>query len=106
MGVFFASGTETPLPEPGNGTDVMGSRAPEAAPAPRAISGWKLYALIVAAFAVPLVVALGVLAHPTWYPTLDLAHTEMRVRDVWSLHPPLVGLPGRVRAPGETRRRR
>jgi hypothetical protein len=47
-------------------------------------------------FAVPLVVALVSLAHPRWYPLLDMAWTEMRLRDVWSSHPPLLGLAGRI----------
>lgn len=74
----------------------MGVSFEPAGHARRAITGWKLFAVVVAAFAIPFVVALVVLAHPTWYPTLDLAHTEMRVRDVWSAHPPLIGLPGRI----------
>ena len=46
--------------------------------------------------ALPLIVALVALRHPTWVPTLDLAMTELRVRDVASSHPPLIGLPGRI----------
>lgn len=45
---------------------------------------------------IPLAVALGVLHNPRWYPLLDLAQTELRVRDVGSGHPPLVGLAGRL----------
>ncbi|HEY3725045.1 MAG TPA: hypothetical protein VGN59_16965 [Acidimicrobiia bacterium] len=45
---------------------------------------------------VPFVVALVALAHPHWYPVLDMAQTELRIRDVWSAHPPLIGLPGRI----------
>ena len=41
-------------------------------------------------------VALVALAKPRWFPILDLAQTEMRVRDVFTLHPPLIGLPGRI----------
>jgi hypothetical protein len=44
----------------------------------------------------PLAVALGVLRHPTWYPTDDLAQTELQVRDVGAGHPPMVGLAGRI----------
>jgi len=51
---------------------------------------------LVAVLAVPLVVALVKLSHPRWYPLLDLAWTEMRLRDVWSSNPPLVGLAGRI----------
>ena len=46
--------------------------------------------------ALPLIVALAVLARKTWYPILDLAMTELRVRDVSSGHPPLIGLVGRI----------
>jgi hypothetical protein len=51
-------------------------------------------------FVVPFVVALAALAHPRWFPVLDLAQTEVRVRDVWSSHPPLIGLQGRIGSPG------
>lgn len=46
--------------------------------------------------AIPLVVALIGLRSPRWYPVLDLAQTELRVRDVASAHPPLIGLVGRL----------
>ncbi len=45
---------------------------------------------------VPLAVALAVLHGTHWYPVLDFAWTEMRVRDVFSSHPPLIGLTGRI----------
>jgi hypothetical protein len=41
-------------------------------------------------------VALVVLRRTTWYPVLDLAMTELRVRDVFTSHTPLIGLPGRI----------
>ena len=44
----------------------------------------------------PLVVAVVVLRRTTWYPVLDLAMTELRVRDVFTSHTPLIGLPGRI----------
>ena len=47
-------------------------------------------------FALPLVVALGALRHPRYYPVGDLAEIEIRVRDVATAHPPLVGLIGRL----------
>ncbi|MCU1430374.1 MAG: hypothetical protein JWL83_4374 [Actinomycetia bacterium] len=53
-------------------------------------------ALAALVLAVPLLVALVVLHQPRWYPLGDIAQTELRVRDVWSHHPPLVGLPGRI----------
>ena len=43
-----------------------------------------------------MVVALITLAHTHWYPLLDMAWTEMRLRDVWSSNPPLLGLAGRI----------
>jgi hypothetical protein len=55
---------------------------------------------LTAVVAVPLLVAVGVLFSPRWFPYVDLAQTEMRVRDVWSAHPPLIGLPGRIRGAG------
>lgn len=44
----------------------------------------------------PLLVAAVVLRSRGYYPVLDLAMTEFRVRDVGSRHTPLIGLPGRV----------
>jgi hypothetical protein len=46
--------------------------------------------------ALPLLVAAVVLHSKHWYPVLDMAGTEMRVRDVWTTRPPLVGLFGRI----------
>lgn len=58
----------------------------------------SLVALLVLAvlLAVPLVVSVAVLWEPRWYPSVDLAQTELRVRDVWTAHPPLTGLGGRI----------
>jgi hypothetical protein len=50
----------------------------------------------VVVLSVPLVVALFALRRPTWFPVLDLAMTELRVRDVGTAHTPLIGLPGRI----------
>jgi hypothetical protein len=58
-------------------------------------SRW-LVLTIGAVLAVPFVVALVALHHPRWYPLLDWAQTEIRVRDVASSHPPLIGLAGRI----------
>jgi hypothetical protein len=56
--------------------------------------------LVLAALAVvlvaPLVVGLIALREPTWFPVLDLAMTEFRVRDVFTSRIPLIGLPGRI----------
>jgi hypothetical protein len=46
--------------------------------------------------AVPLLVALIDLRSTRWYPVLDLAMTEFRVRDAFGRHTPLIGLPGRI----------
>src|SRR4051812_2043925 len=58
-------------------------------------AGWVLTG-IVALLSVPIVVALVVLHSPRWYPLLDWAQTEIRIRDVASGHPPLIGLAGRI----------
>ena len=52
--------------------------------------------LVRVALALPFVVALIALATTHWSPVLDLAMTELRVRDVVGRHPPLIGLPGRI----------
>jgi hypothetical protein len=44
----------------------------------------------------PLVVGLVVLAEPRWFPVLDMAQTELRLRDVPTRHIPLIGLAGRI----------
>jgi hypothetical protein len=55
-----------------------------------------LAAVLVFVLAVPLLLALGALRQPRWYPILDLAQTEIRVRDVGTTQSPLIGLPGRI----------
>jgi hypothetical protein len=46
---------------------------------------------------VPLALAAVATARrPTWFPVLDLAMTELRVRDVGGGDTPLIGLPGRI----------
>lgn len=47
----------------------------------------------------PLIVAVIALGGRSWVPVLDMAMTELRLRDVGGRHTPLVGLPGRI---GET----
>jgi hypothetical protein len=42
------------------------------------------------------VAAVALAARDQWYPVLDLAMTEFRVRDVFTSHTPLIGLPGRI----------
>lgn len=54
---------------------------------------WWIWPVVVAA---PLLI-LGVsLIWKPWHPVLDLAMTELRVRDVGGRHTPLIGLPGRI----------
>ncbi|HET8930672.1 MAG TPA: hypothetical protein VFN21_08450 [Acidimicrobiales bacterium] len=49
-----------------------------------------------AAFVIPFLITALKLRTPRPYVVLDLAQTEMRVRAVFSLNPPLIGLPGRL----------
>ena len=51
---------------------------------------------VTALAALPLVIAVVVLLWRPWAPTLDMAMTELRVRDVGGGHTPLIGLPGRI----------
>lgn len=51
---------------------------------------------IAAIVASPLILAAIVLAARPWAPVLDMAMTELRVRDVGTRHTPLIGLPGRI----------
>lgn len=57
--------------------------------------GWNV-AIVAGAVVVPLVVAVIALAGRRWYPVLDLAMTELRLRDVGTRQTPLIGLPGRI----------
>ncbi len=50
----------------------------------------------VAVVGLPLVVAVIALHGTSWFPVLDLAMTEFRVRDVFGANTPLIGLPGRI----------
>jgi hypothetical protein len=52
--------------------------------------------LVTAVLAVPLVIGAIAVRNPRWYPLIDLAQIELRVRDVGTSHPPLVGLGGRI----------
>jgi hypothetical protein len=77
---------------PGSATARPRLRLPTSERARAVWVGAGLLALLV----LPLIVALAVLGRRTWYPILDLAMTELRVRDVGSRHPPLIGLVGRI----------
>ena len=60
----------------------------------------RLVAAGVATLAIPLVVALAVTRDPHWFPVLDRAGFELRVRDAFGDHSPLVGVVGRVHGEG------
>lgn len=62
----------------------------------RVLGPHALLAVAVLAPVVPLVVALLARRSPPWVPDLDLALTELRVRDVGTGDSPLIGLPGRI----------
>lgn len=87
----------------GTGADVGLDSSPSGAavdPAPdprgeRRVTAWIVLAVWLG-IVVGFVVALRTLASPRWFPILDLAQTEMRLRDVFTAHPPLLGLPGRI----------
>lgn len=54
-----------------------------------------IIAVAILAIAVPIVVALVVLAQHPLFPTGDMAQAELHVRGIWA-HPPLVGAAGRI----------
>lgn len=77
----------------------MTPQSPQSTHSPRpAVPAWSVLA-VAAVLCVPLVIAVVQLRTPTWRPVLDLAMTELRVRDVGTSDTPLIGLPGRI---GET----
>jgi hypothetical protein len=68
-----------------------------ASDAPHAHRSTRRDVIVLAALvALPLAVAAIVLAFRPWAPTLDMAMTELRVRDVGTGDTPLIGLPGRI----------
>ncbi|HEX6569840.1 MAG TPA: hypothetical protein VF015_11765, partial [Acidimicrobiales bacterium] len=66
-------------------------------PRPLTAPAW----LGLAAVALPLVVALAALHGPHWFPVLDHAEFELRLRDVGTRHTPLVGTVGRLYGYGQ-----
>ena len=67
-----------------------------AARAPRVWRAWQVGLLGGLVVGFPLLLAAVVLHSRHYYPVLDLAMTEFRVRDVFGAHTPLIGLPGRI----------
>lgn len=61
----------------------------------RPVPPWVVLVLL-GVLALPVLTAAVALRRPTWFPVLDLAMTELRVRDVGGPHTPLIGLPGRI----------
>lgn len=57
---------------------------------------WLVAGALFVAIGLPFLVAAVTLRRPHWYPVLDLAMTELRLRDVGTRHTPLIGLPGRI----------
>lgn len=58
------------------------------------LSAWVVVGMLIV-LVVPLLTALAAFTG-RWYPVLDLAITELRVRDVGTRDTPLIGLPGRI----------
>jgi hypothetical protein len=87
--------TDVPIAPPRTATKEPDPVVEVAEEAPRRSRRWWLVALV-GLLSVPFLVALGVLHHPRWYPILDWAQTEIRIRDVTGGHPPLIGLAGRI----------
>ena len=82
---------ETPPAGGAGGRDAPGDgTSPRQRPVALTIAG------VTAVIATPIVVAVVAVRTPQWYPLVDLAQIEMRVRDVGTSHPPLVGLGGRI----------
>ncbi|HET6948752.1 MAG TPA: hypothetical protein VFI47_00145, partial [Acidimicrobiales bacterium] len=81
----------------GSGDDAPSADAAAApATAPRRRRSALVVAGLAAVLAVPVVAAAVAVRHPRWYPLVDMAQIEWRVRDVGLSHPPLVGLGGRI----------
>ncbi|MGH9234004.1 MAG: hypothetical protein ACRD0R_11785 [Acidimicrobiales bacterium] len=93
-GTATADGGATPTEV--SGTTIGGPDAAASSRGRRAL----LVAGLTVVVTLPLLVALVALRTPRWYPLLDLAMTELRVRDVGTGHSPLIGLVGRLSSNG------
>jgi hypothetical protein len=78
-----------------------GLTSPSTPPGSPARSRNLLVAVLAAALILPIAVAVMAFHKPTWSPVLDLAQTELRVRDVGTSNTPLIGLPGRIGTAGQ-----
>jgi hypothetical protein len=76
--------------------DVIAVETAEPPPGEPPTASPRLVGVLAAVLAVPLVVGVVAVRRPTWSPVLDLAMTELRLRDVGTSHTPLIGLPGRI----------
>lgn len=91
-------------PVPTREVPVASEVASEAAASPDPGTGsvpdrnwrWLLAAGSAVVLAVPFAVATVALRRPHWSPVLDLAMTELRLRDVGGSETTLIGLPGRI----------
>lgn len=84
------------VPATADAGDSIEVAADDSAPAGERRRTALIVAAITAVLAVPIVIAAVAVRTPPWYPLVDLAQIEMRVRDVGTAHPPLVGLGGRI----------
>jgi len=90
------AGSVDPVEAGGVGIDVGESAAEVSDPRRRGRLDVLVIGALLVVLASPLLVALVVLRRPHWYPLLDMAQTELRVRDISAGHPPLIGLAGRI----------
>lgn len=61
-----------------------------------AMSPRLVFAVCLALLAIPFIAAIAGQRNALWFPVLDLAMTELRVKDVFTGDTPLIGLPGRI----------
>jgi hypothetical protein len=87
-------------PDGGDAAAIDDRIEPHTARSTRSRSAWSVAALTAVVGGIPLVVALLSVHAPRWYPVLDYALIELRVRDVPTHDVPLVGLAGRLEGYG------